>query len=304
MMRFLPIIGLLIAGSANAQPPTQAALAGYDRLVFNDVGNIDLANTQQPGFSWYLANWFGAPPGDAVSVHVGPGVLTLGGSGTKATLQSAFASGAGYVGSVFGGGGYFEIDMAIGAPIGANTRYPAFFLDAIEAITNTDQWPGQAAGYVHFVEIDVMEFYRTDVSSNTTNYLAGLHDWSGGASTNGFPVSPLYNIQNSGNYFAIPSQPVNWQARHRYGMNWKLQLGNIPGSFSMYFDDVLMSTTYYLGPVSNPPLSGQDTGIFTPSTPAQATQTYAIADGHHYAMRIQTDQVWPIAVYGVKVWQH
>jgi hypothetical protein len=305
-MRILLLLALLCSGAAaDTLAPPQAWRAGYRTLAFNDgFSSIDTANSQTGGFSWYIQNWFGVPATTLDNINVSSGLLTLGNGTGNAKLQTAISNGSGgYIGTVFGGGGYFEIEMAFDPASSVNAAsYPAFFLEPIEHIEGVshDLWPGQATGYEHFGEIDIAEIWHMPMQSivGWDTYLTVVHDWSG-VYGGGYPV----NIENLGNDVASPSPAPTWLARNRYGVLWVPQNGNTSGSLTFYFNDQTVNTIYYAGPVTSPPLPGQSTQSYSPSTPAQAAQTYAVIDSEHFAMRIQTDQVWPIAVYSVKVWQ-
>lgn len=296
---------LLLCSPVLAQTPPQASNAGFNTLAFDSVGNIDISNTQASGFSWYIGNWFGQAASDPSNVSALSGQVRLGGgtSGTIAQLSSALPNGSGgYVGQVFSGGGYFEIEFSTNAQNSVfATDWPNFFLEPLEHIlqNGSDQWVGQATGYAHFAELDVVELIHSPMQDVTTSpaYLIGAHDWSG-VFSGGYP----YNIVFAA---GVPSgtSPINWGARNKYGLLWVTQTSSAPAYLSWYFNDQLMATIYYAGPVTSPPLSGQSTGSYAPTTTSQASQTYAVADGEHFAMRMGTDPAWPMTVYSVKVWQ-
>ncbi len=296
--------------------PLQASVEGYNRLVFdNGFSNIDLANTQAPGFSWYMANWGGFPPSNPNNVSVSNGVLTLGNGTDLARMVSAFSDQqGGYIGTVFGGGGYFEIEFYFNVADSVRAvKYPAFFLEPIEHIKGIhyEQWPGQVAGYGHFVEIDIVQINHKPFEDRTgrNDILLATVDWSGvydaAHNTFGYP----YQIQNVSNRVFTPSTvPVDWGKSHKFAVSWVTQKGSTPGYIAYYVDDKPGPIQYYLGPVTSPPLPGQAApnivGNWPATTYATAAQTYAVADSAHFAMRVETDPAWPITIYGVKVWQN
>lgn len=275
--------------------PIQASRAGFNTLVFYGVSNVDVSDTRQPGFNWYIARWFGLGTTSIDNINVDSfGNLVLGGGSPGAVeLQSAIYPD---IGTVFYGGGYFEVELSLDSPGDPQSNgSPAFFLESFQHVIGKDQWPGQPAGYVHFGEADVVEISR----STLTSYLGAIHDWSGMYSpSSGFQ----YNIQNNGSVWQYAGgQSV--LMRNKYGLLWQPQTKSHPGHLSWYFNDKIRNTIYYKGPVTAPPLAGQGSGTWDSQHADQAAQTYAVIDTQGFAMRVQTDSTWPMTVYSVKVWK-
>jgi len=68
-------------GTLISSVPAQAARVGFTNLTFDSgFGSIDLADTQQSGFSWYIGNWFGAPSSNPSNFLFKDGALTVGGT--------------------------------------------------------------------------------------------------------------------------------------------------------------------------------------------------------------------------------
>jgi hypothetical protein len=282
--------------------PAAAALQGYNALVFDDEFNststIDMSNSQQPGFNWYVANWFGAPATNTNNITISNGVLELGGGTGEAELVSAIGNSTGGVtGTVFGAGTYFEASIQFNPAGGANaTSWPAFWGESIEHIIGNAQSPGQPSGYTNFAEVDFMEYMN---GLTSTQYLGTIHNWSGTYSSS---TGWEYNIANYGNN-TISIGSVNWSAYHTYGLLWVPQSGNTPGSVTWYFDNHAMSSIYYLGPPGSTSLPGTTTGSFTPSSPGQAATTYSVLNGQQLALSLDTASNWPMYVDWVRVFQ-
>jgi hypothetical protein len=174
--------------SSGIAEPGAAALQNYNHLAFDDEFNsystIDMSNSHASGFNWYVQNWFSNGATNTNNVTISNGVLELGGGTGYASLVSAFAnSSGGATGTVFGSGTYMEASIKFNPSGGANATmaWPAFWGLSIQHIVDSSadgasQFAGQAAGYAHFAEADIME-YMNGMSS--TQYSGALHDWSG-----------------------------------------------------------------------------------------------------------------------------
>lgn len=295
----------LVATLAAAQNPHPM----YPTVVLSDtfVGTVDINATGGPYYKWYPQGWFGAPATPPSSIQLVPpnGVTLTGG------INSAFASvsvPSHFIGTVFGGGAYFEAAILFDPAKATDACYwPSFTTMAIEHVfdsTNAyadDQWPGQTQGYVHFIEPDIFEAYhacnQTYVGKNS--YLTTLHDWSGTF----IPGSGWqHNIANFWENTLVTNQ-TNWNIWHIYGMLWVPQNGATPGYVQWFFDNNPGPKMYYIAPIGSPPLSGQASGHFEPDTPASAAATYSILDSQRLAISLGTDPNWPMSVKWVRVWQ-
>lgn len=291
-----------IAASTGITEPGAAALQNYNHLAFDDEFNsystIDMSNSHASGFNWYLQNWFSSSATNTNNVTISNGVLHLGGGTGEAILVSAFAnSSGGATGTVFGSGTYMEASIQFNPGGGANAMYwPAFWGMAIQHVDGTDQWAGQATGYAHFAEADIMEYMN---GMNSAQYSGAIHDWSGTYTAgDGFQ----YNVANLGNNI-INVGSIDWTAYHTYGLLWVPQSGNTPGHATWYFDGKAESSIYWLGPTASTALPGISAGSLTPSSAAQATSTYSILDSDQLALSLQTDATWPMNIDWVRVWQ-
>jgi len=206
--------------------PTDPAASGY-RIVFADdflnSSTIDMADSGAAGFHWYRRWWFQAGAQPAGDIVTGAGGLVLTPSlnaGPNLALTTAVRiGGAGqhWAGTTFGGGYYAEVSMSFDGPaiVAANflgsdgqPGWPAFWAESINFLVPERavdaQWPGQVAGYTHFIEDDMFEYDNTgDV---THKWGSGIWDWSGisgasscsGYTTNGPNHCGILNLNNIG----------------------------------------------------------------------------------------------------------
>jgi hypothetical protein len=298
--------------------PEAAVEAGYKTMVFHDdfesLSTIDIANSRAAGFNWYRATWFtgGRNALDASNISISNGILELGG-GTGDLgygLVSAFDnSKSGFTGTVFENGGYFEASIRYDPfdCIKAKSTGPAFWSIAIEHIIDNNasgaaQWPGQPAGFTHFIELDFMEPlirpgrpYR-----GSKSYQGNIHDWYG--IWNAEIRQWTNNISNRSND-VIWVGSVDWNEFHTYGLLWVPQSDTKPGHVTWFFDNQAMSSIYWLGPPGSPPLPGEREQKLTPASAAQATATYSILDSQHLALSLSTETAWPMFIDWVKVWK-
>lgn len=303
-------------GTGKVPPP--AAFAGYHRLAFQDnfqsASSIDIKATSQPGYKWYATQWFGGGVTPQQNINIDDSGLTLGGSAinSPASIESAIATKQApyYVGTVFGGGAYFEARMAFDPTQGANANgWPAFWGLAIDHVYDQihqqdEQWPGQAAGYAHFSELDFMEACCGHQSYvGQTEYFTTIHDWYGLYLPN---YGWDYNIQNGLNFFKVGQ--VDWSQFHTYGCLWMPAKDGQPGYVQWFFDNQPGWIEYFKGPIGNPPLPGQSqppyhANSFDAYAPGLAGPTFAILDQQHLALALDTDPSWPLRVAWVNVWQ-
>jgi hypothetical protein len=102
------------------------------------------------------------------------------------------------------------------------------------------QWPGQAAGYNHFVEDDFIEYPFT---GNTNSYVGSIHDWYGtiGQCGGGWYCDTYNNWTSNfnNNQPAVPAG-TDWTQYHTLGQLWIA--GNTSNGFhgyvQYYFDGV------------------------------------------------------------------
>lgn len=244
--------------------------AGFTANTFKANANfstatVDTGATYASGYQWYPWNFFGDAP-DTTGVSVGAGTLTLTADGTNENnvVSAAQINTAPYfVGTAFGGGGYFETVITFNPNGMANAQiWPAVWAMSLEHLFqqspaggNFEQWIGQTAGYVHFFEVDTFEFDR----GNTTQYGSTLHDWYGIFQTTCSPSNYCATSSSFGAGTVTPPVGTDFTMPHKIGWKWIAATSTTSGSHSFYFDDVLVAGpfTYTQFTQQSPPPTGQ-----------------------------------------------
>jgi len=287
--------------------PAPAAAAGYTVSTFSstfDKARVDLANSQVSGFQWYLSNFSNS--------HTDPSALTFescsGVSLNAAGLLSATPAAPGndvhnWVGVAFGGGAYFEATLSfdpentINAPSGAG--WPAWWGEPIEhfAILPSEQWPGQASGYIHYVETD---FFEYNIWSWTPHYeySGSMLDWYGIWQSTACPS--FCNVQNSGgpdtNYNNREVQApatTDYTKLHQFGFLWIPATATTDGSAQFFFDRVATNDKVTWS---------KYTGSETPP-PGKTPWTFGVLDQQHMVLTVNTGVGQPMTLQSVAVWQ-
>ena len=246
-----------------APAPAQAAAVGFNSLTFNSwftAQSLDAAQSGVSGKQWYPWNFF-AQSTNLSGIHLnGDHTVTLT-TGPNTQIATAFDKGSGnFVGTAFSGGFYIEAILHFNPQDvinGSFSAWPSFWMMSIEHLVAmaAQQWPGQAAGYNHFAEVDVLEYdLSTFVPSQGTNfYGVGWHDWFGtGNGAAPAPNSPTFSQVLA----AISPSNVDFTQYHKYGCLWVPATVSTRGYLNFYFDNVLvgrsMSWSQYTG-TPNPP---------------------------------------------------
>jgi hypothetical protein len=289
-------------GAVGPTPPAQAAAAGFHTLVYDQGGaagwNIDVNSSGNPGFALYQSgSFYGAGAGNP---QVSNGILTMTENGLVSATGANNAKG--YVGYAFGGGYYTEAAIAIDVSCVANSSsWPAFWSNAVEAEVQpgvTDQWPGQAAGYVNYVELDYMEFWQ----GNPPYYTFAQIDWFGIWNSQACPK--FCNCANDGNDplcgGGIPANNVqtvpagtSWSNFNIFGaLVVPSQLNGAMGYSQGYFNNT-------------PNVSRVTWAAYNPAlgAPPQGSQVYAVIDDQHFYLILSTTPGCPIQVSSIRVWQ-
>jgi hypothetical protein len=269
------------ADGGSSVPPAPAAAAGYTVRTLGPAVTL--------GGNWHPFTFYGTNPADVVATQNADGSVTVVGGGNNygAQLSTASATGAAphFTGTAFGGGGYFEVTMAIGGPA-------SFWANDIEAMagvsagdTTLIQWPGQAAGFGNWIECDFAEFDTTGV------YGFAMHNWYGVVGS-GNGTSTL----NSGSP-ASPSGAVYTQS-NRYGFLWVPATAKQMGYAKWFFNDVQVGNTITWSPYD----------AASPPPPSEANGTaYSVLDTRHLALILGgpgvNDAGINSTVESVSVWQ-
>lgn len=172
-------------------PPLAARSAGYSTRTFGPAPTL--------GVNLKDYNFGGVTPVGGQSVQNSDGSITLpisDGSGFGGGIASAHSTGgSGWTGVAFGGGFYIEAAIKFTAALGSpSLPFPAFWMQSIDFLTGqTLQWPGQTAGYIHRIELDLMQWPH-----NSTAFYFGniIYDWYGPAFFNS--IQSLHGVAIAG----------------------------------------------------------------------------------------------------------
>src|SRR6266576_1762638 len=155
----------------NTFDPCHPEASGY-QIAFEDhfpsLAALDNNNTGNFGYHWYRLQPFGftPPPATDFTLDSGGGLVQTPTSlAVTNTIQTAYpnanaTNGEKWVGTSFGPG-YFEATFAFDGPgVNTNNGWPAWWAMAVEHWANVggDQWPGQVAGFTHYIEDDFFEY--------------------------------------------------------------------------------------------------------------------------------------------------
>jgi len=314
----LPVVGMAVPSNINSRhvhiprntvfDPNRPQDTGYT-IAFQDhftsLANIDITNSQAPGFQWYLAKWFtqgSAAYNPANFTIVSGTVLQIGGvvSEQFPDIATAFDNNHGsFTGSVYGLGFYFEVNMKFDPAGDQSFGAPNFYGMSVEHIYDPTSvgdahWPGQISGYAHFFELDCMEC----AGNNTAYYQGSVHDWYG------VQVLNQYNDIFNGASAIIPVPGgANLNTFNTYGTLWVPQNGSVPGRIFRYFNNIQTQSLYWLGPPTVPPPHTSSPNQYTPDTPGAAADTYSVLDTHRLAMMVSAGGTWPMYVDWIKMWK-
>lgn len=298
--------------AAAAFDPANPGNAGY-ALVFDDEfsspNTIDINNTGAAGYNWYARDPFGNATSPSY-IKVTGGALTLLQSNNNFSFGIATAAPAsnadGFIGRTFGGGAYYEARIKFN-PANVNpavTNWPSFWSDSVEFVANnsrwTAHWPGQAAGYDHFVEDD---FFEYDLGT-TGAYNGAIYDWYGTTGQcGGTWYCDINNNPNGGNggtsafTNSEPSVPsgTDWTQYHTIGQLWVA--GNAANGFHGYIQD------YFDGVPNTDKVTWIDSGTGTP--PPSGTFQFSVMDQQHMWVALGTGTTNNIGftIDWVHVWQ-
>lgn len=286
---------LCLAPRFSPAAPSAASAVGYSRQTFNSrfaANKVDTANAKPDGKEWYLWSFFGDPVPSAGQLTFGKtlGSMTLDGGGGTLNGQIATAAKTGtgtWVGTTFANGGYFEVEIAFDPSLVITVNgWPSFWAMAIEHLADGDeQWPGQAANYDHFAELDMFE-YSVAGAEGADSYGVNMHDRYGV-----YPAWTNDTLPYSGVVRDAPPATV-WTNIHRIGCLWVPAVsGGAQGYVKFYFDGAQVGaaeTWDYFNPNSAPPPGSSEFGIL---------------DHQRLALILGTGTSQPITVRSVKVWQ-
>jgi hypothetical protein len=241
------------------------------------------------GQNWFNFNLLDNVPVAAAAVQNGTGVQILGPSGNHygagiATAQQAGGSGE-WTGMAFGGGFYVEAELSFTPTVGPfQPGFPAFWSDDIRMLSlDAPQWPGQAAGYHHWVELD---FLQWRLNSLVTYAASDFIDWYGVASNGATPNVPspdvIVNIGSS-----------SFANANKYGTLWVPATATTQGYLKSYFNGVQFGQT----------ITWDQYNSANPPPPVLGMTAGSILDTQQVALILGTDVQCPMQVLSVTVWQ-
>ena len=287
-----------------AQAPSPASQAGYTQNTFSanfTSSNVDIANSKDPGYSWYLWNLYGSHASPAAIGLNSDGSVTLAGDtvgpGGELMTATAARNSAGFVGTAFGGGAYIEATFKFNPAdvIRANNKYwPAFWSLALEASVRpgANQWPGQAHGFQHQIEVDFFEYLLQGYGGPQNAYSSSMHDWYGiykstcppGLCQVGFEFNESKRLAPAGTDFT---------QYHTYGSLWVPATSAASGYIQFFFDGEPIGAVRKWSQYTDQP----------PTNPKQQPWAFGVLDRQHLVLILGTGPQEPMTVQSVNVWQ-
>ena len=297
----LILFGVVAAQAASnellsSEIPPQAAAVHYIVHTFSSTfsaNQVDITNTSKSGFKWYPC---ASTKLSSIDLNTDESVTLLGDTtGPNAELATASWTGTpgGFVGTAFGGGGYFEATFKFDPQDVLKNNFegwPSWWSMAIEHMAGMDtrQWPGQQNGYEHFIEADFFEYDLKDyVLSGKWNYFGGaIHDWFGLYNGSYDHVIPPHSV-------VVREVPINtdFTQYHRYGFLWVPATATRNGYAEYYFDNRKVGRTVGWRQYTNQ------------EPPPRPPWTFSIIDKNHLVLILGTGVNEPMTVMSVNVWQ-
>jgi hypothetical protein len=269
-----------------------------------------MSATYAAGKQWYLTNFFNdVTPAAAVTLN-SDGTISASDkraagnyNGALATIGK-IATAPYFVGTAFGCGAYVDsvVSFNDGAipPSPSALNWPSMWADSYELLLGLPalQWPGQASGYSHWLELDIFEKINPGGS-----YFGTLHDWFGVQSSP--QTCPGSNDCEIGSYDRnkiTPPTGTNWSQWHRVSALWVPATSTSKGTIEFYFDNQLMNsaTETWAQYTNQPPPPVNSSTPWVTNFPPWA---FGIVDQRRLAILFGSGSVTPINVQSVDVWQ-
>jgi hypothetical protein len=286
-----------------ADAPPGAAAVGYTVNTFSTnftASNVDIANSGNAGYSWYPWNLFGHHANTS-AIRINPdGSVTLAGdtTGPGGELMTATpaSNSAKFVGTAFGGGAYIDAEFKFNPDDVARAQskgWPAFWSLSLEAsmLKGAAQWPGQAPGYVHNVEVDFFEYLFLQYNFPRNMYGGSMHDWYG-----------IPNVtcprglcpQNMGFQESQRKTPegTDFTQYHHYGFLWVPATDAKRGYARFYFDGQSVGPDRQWTRYTN-----------QPPPPTNQPWAFGVLDQQHLMLILGTGPNEPMTIRSVNVWQ-
>jgi hypothetical protein len=300
------------------QVPAIAVASGYTTLTFDaKLTPVDAHSYSKPGRhgDWFYYNFFGLQVTPQSVKSNDDGTITLLGgalnskgqfvphNGQIATAVLANTTDK-FIGKAFGGGGYFEAELKFDfldpeTKLSKNWQanlWPAFWSMAIEHLASlpAQHWSGHTGDYVHFSEVDFMEYGIAKAEPNNFEmYLGSIVDWYGvWNSTCPTPSNQLCSVQNPYRDKMRILPGLDFSSYHAYGFLWIPATNTSIGHGYWYFDGAQIGagiTWPKFDPqVVNPPHQGA---------------AFSILDRDKLVLILGTGLDVPMTVRSVRVWQ-
>lgn len=185
----------------------------------------------------------------------------------------------------FGGGFYAEATFSFtGTPNGGEPT-PSFWANDVEHMAGgaSTQWQGQANGYDHWGELDIIE---ANVYGGT-GYGGAFHDDFGILGVNNSAVNA-----NAGSPFSIGS--ASFASSNKIAALWVPATATSQGYLKYFFNEVQVGKTVYWNQYDPA----------TPPIPVNGVTTGSIMDARHWALILgNSNKSTPMKVSSLKVWQ-
>jgi beta-glucanase (GH16 family) len=218
--------GSVASDCAGPQPPpntlpSQAASAGFYKLVFDDEFNstATISPDGTGSYNWYTTNWYNSSatlPNSGYTVSNGCLTILTDASGYSDGLATVEPTHTSQVWQH----GYFEARIRFNPAGNQGSAWPAFWSYAIEG----------PQGSSSYAELDFMEAYPSGTSKSTI--LTTIHQWTGSTST-----------QQTNDVPTLPSG-TDLSQFHTYGCLWTTD------QVTWYFDNAPVMTVA-TGPGTN-----------------------------------------------------
>lgn len=322
--------------------PVAVIKAGYCTNTLNSRFNtttVDVNHTLKPGFEWYNQRFAGLGGGVATVTLRGDQSVAVGGTndGVNSDLSTAAPSpsGTSWVGTAYGGGGYFEATLAfnpaqvVSADL-AKDRWPSWWSNPLEAtvpLYSLWYWTPNNPQYLHSAEPDFFEYdqWASDRTNNPDpsgrTWGGTIHDWThveDPKSSWGYSVPPGGQVQEADNSDQVPAG-MDFTKYHRYGLLWipategncnntvrwnsdgSLNLTSGNGVAVFFFDGVPFKTSsQYTWCKYN---QSDDTPEAMLAIGLANNWTFGVLDQQHLVLTFGSGGAAQMQVYAVAVWQ-
>lgn len=285
--------------------PPAATRNGYNTRTFHsefDNLSVDIRDTRDVRFKWYLGQFFGWPATVPTAVTINTdNTVTLRGEIARINTAAPKSDGKGWTGVAFGGGAFIRAVLKFDPDIsleGAKS-WPGFWSMAIEHFAGepSEQWAGQSPGYAHFIEPDFFEYDLPKSILGGKRYGGALHEWYG---IYGRTCVKIYcsvsNVSGVGSRFSnfiinVPPE-TDFSEYHEYGFLWVPASKDTPGFAQYYFDGVATKNLIHWS-------------LFEDQAPPPTMKPWAfgIIDRQHLVLVLQTGANSTMTVGCVEVWQ-